>query len=74
MTKEELKELDENASKAMQSMLTGVYSNPNTLVALADIAEKNKRTSAEEIAERAYTMAVAMRFAKQKVKTTTKMD
>lgn len=74
MTKEELKELDENASKAMQSMLIGVYSNPNTLVALADIAEKNKRTSAEEIAERAYTMAVAMRLTKQKVKTTTKMD
>jgi len=74
MTKEELKEIDENASKAMQSMLIGVYSNPNTLVALADIADKNKRTSAEEIADRAYTMAVAMKLAKRKVQTTTKVD
>lgn len=65
--KYDIPELDLLAKEAMSAILQGIYSNPNMLEMMADISEKNKNSVNQEVAERAYLMAVAMIKRKERI-------
>lgn len=59
MTKQEIKTVDDLASKAMQAILSSI-SNPAMIEIFDKIAEEKKQSVISEIAERSYLMAYAM--------------
>ncbi len=52
--------VDDLAKEAMKAILQGLYSHPNMLGMMADIAAENKKSVNQEVAERSYLMAIAM--------------
>lgn len=59
-TEEYNKQLDIIALESLKCILAGVYSNPIILAQLGEMADINKVSVAQEIAERSYVMAQTM--------------